>query len=33
MEYMPGGDCGVLLQSCGFLEEELARFLCAPRRC
>ena len=29
MEYLPGGDCFTLLQSFGFLEENLARWFCA----
>ncbi len=29
MEYCPGGDCGAMLQSCGFFEEPIARFFCA----
>ena len=29
MEYLPGGDCFTLLQSFGFLEEDLARCFCA----
>lgn len=29
MEYLPGGDCLALVQSYGFLEEEVARWFCA----
>ena len=29
MEFLPGGDCGALVNTCSFVEEVVARWLCA----